>query len=256
MRPWRVAQAAALGTSHLADSVPCQDSHLVDFVVAGERAKWLLVAVADGAGSASLSHLGSRIACTTAILHLKSNADALANADTAGECVRQCFAAALREVEDLAEREGASVREFATTLQVAAIGDQHSVFGQVGDGAIVWGEPGELRVAHWPDQAALNLTDFITSAPLSETLHIAIASSMIRRVACMTDGLAPLLLDFRTKGPHGPAFERLFATCTAAPDPSDLSEDLAKFLDSPQVNHRTDDDKTLVLAVRDEEGAA
>lgn len=256
MQPWRVAQAAALGTSHLADSVPCQDSHLVDFVVAGERAKWLLVAVADGAGSASLSHLGSHIACTTAILYLKSHADTLANPVTAGECVRQCFAAALREVEGLAHREGASLREFATTLQVAAIGDQHSVFGQVGDGAIIWGEPGELRVAHWPDQAALNLTDFITSAPLSETLHVTIVPSAIRRVACMTDGLAPLLLDFRTKGPHSPAFERLFDTCMAAPIPSDLSEDLAKFLDSPQVNQRTDDDKTLVLAVRDKQGAA
>lgn len=245
-----------MGTSHLADSVPCQDSHLVDFVVAGERAKWLLVAVADGAGSASLSHLGSRAACTTAILHLKSNVDALAKADTAEECVRQCFAAALREVEDLAQRERVAARELATTLQVAAIGDRYSAFGQVGDGAIVWGEPRGLRVAHWPDQEALNLTDFITSAPLTETLYIAIEPSAIRRVACMTDGLAPLLLDFRTKSPHGPAFERLFATCTAAPDPSDLSEDLAKFLDSPQVNHRTDDDKTLVLAVRDEEGAA
>lgn len=256
MRPWRVAQAAALGTSHLADSIPCQDSHLVDFVVEGDRAKWLLVAVADGAGSASLSHLGSRTACTAAILFMKSNAEALANPDAAEECVRQCFAAALLEVKDLARRERASLREFATTLQVAAVGDEHSVFGQVGDGGIVWGEPDKLRIVHWPDQEALNVTDFITSAPLSVTLHTAIETSTIRRIACMTDGLAQLLLDNRTKGPHGPAFERLFAACTAAPDPSDLSEDLAKFLDSPEVNHRTDDDKTLVLAVRDEEDAA
>ncbi|MCC6285553.1 MAG: protein phosphatase 2C domain-containing protein [Phycisphaerales bacterium] len=256
MRPWRIAQATTLGTSHLADSIACQDSHLVDFVVAGERAEWLLIAVADGAGSASQSHLGSRAACTAAILYLKSHSDALLNADTALECVRQCFAAALHDVEDLAEREGASLRDFATTLQVAAIGDQHAAFGQVGDGVVVWGEPGDLRVAHWPEQEALNLTDFITGAPLSETLHVAIVPSTIRRVACMTDGLAPLLLDFRAKGPHGPAFEKLFATCTAAPDPADLSEDLATFLDSPQVNHRTDDDKTLVLAVRDEESAS
>ncbi len=253
MRPWRVAQAAALGTSHLADSLPCQDSHLVDFVVADDRAKFLLIAVADGAGSALLSHLGSRAACTAAILHLKTNAELLKNADDAKECIRQGFAAALSEVEDLARREGVSSRELATTLLVAAIGEQHAIFGQVGDGAVVWGEPGVLRIVHWPEQEALNLTDFITSAPLSETLHIFVEHSPIRRVACMTDGLSPLLLDYRAKGPHAPAFENLFSTCLAAPDPSDLSDDLATFLDSPQVNNRTDDDKTLVLAVYDGE---
>jgi hypothetical protein len=256
MYPWRVAKAAAVGTSHLVDSVPCQDSHLVDFVVGDERAQWLLIAVADGAGSASLSHLGSHAACTSAILHLKKNAGLLSHSETAVECVRQCFLAALREVIDLAEKEATALRELATTLQVAAIGDTYSVFGQVGDGAIVWGEPGELRLARWPDQAALNLTDFITSAPLTDTLHIVSTSTSVRRVACMTDGLAPLLLDFRGKCPHAPAFERLFSTCTSAPDPSALSEDLATFLDSPHVNHRTDDDKTLVLAVRDGESYA
>lgn len=228
----------------------------MDFIIAGERASMLLVAVADGAGSASLSHLGSRAACTAAILHLKSNANALANVETAEECIRQCFDAALHEVQDLARQDGISLRELATTLQIAAIGEQHSVFGQVGDGAIVWGDPGNLRVVHWPDQAALNLTDFITSAPLTETLHITTVRIAIHRVACMTDGLSPILLDFRQKRPHGPAFESLFTTCLTAPDPSQLSEDLEDFLDSTQVNHRTDDDKTLVLAVRTEEGTA
>jgi hypothetical protein len=226
----------------------------VDFVLAGENgAKFLLIAVADGAGSAALSHLGSRTACTAAILHLKSSVESLSDPDTAAECVRQSFAAALRDVEELAQREGAPSRQLATTLLVAVVGEQYAAVGQVGDGAVVWGEPGALRIVHWPEQEALNITDFITSAPLAETLQISVERSTIRRIACMTDGLSPLLLDYRAKGPHAPAFENLFSTCSAAPDPSDLSDDLAKFLDSPQVNNRTDDDKTLVLAVYDGE---
>jgi hypothetical protein len=225
----------------------------VDYLYSGERAEFLLIAVADGAGSASLSHLGSKAACEAAILALKQRGDILGDVHLAPECIKQCFDAAFCNVRDIALGERVPLGELATTLQIAAIGHEHSVFGQVGDGAIVWGDPGELRLVHWPEQEALNLTDFITSAPLSETLNIAVEQSSIRRVACMTDGLSPLLLDFRTRSPHAPAIERLFRACAAAPDSSDLSQDLEVFLHSTQVTNRTDDDTTLILAIRDEE---
>lgn len=255
MHPWRVAKAAGTGTSHSADSVPCQDSHLVDFVGDPGNVEFLLIAVADGAGSAKMSHEASKTACNAAISHLKFNPEALRDCGSMETCLRESFAIARQEIEDLAKREAIELRELATTLLVAAVGPEHAAFGQVGDGAVVWGDPGRLRLSVWPEQAALNLTDFLTSAPLEETLRLTVERSAVRRIACMTDGLAPILLDFKAKAPHAPIFERLFTTCQAAPDPSDLSEDLKRFLESDHVNDRTDDDKTLVLAVIEERRA-
>ncbi|MGA0525444.1 protein phosphatase 2C domain-containing protein, partial [Escherichia coli] len=61
-----------------------------------------------------------------------------------------------------------------------------------------------------------------------------------------------LALAFETKLPHQPFFEPMFSVLRRT-EPSDcegLSAQLGQFLNSPQVNERTDDDKTLVLATR------
>src|SRR5207248_5439041 len=102
------------------------------------------------------------------------NAKSLREIDSAVQCVRQCFVVARNDVEEAADREGIDRRQLATTLLTVVVGSEYVVFAQVGDGAVVWGEPGALRIAHWPEQAALNLTDFLTSAPLEESLHVTI----------------------------------------------------------------------------------
>jgi hypothetical protein len=43
----------------------------------------------------------------------------------------------------------------------------------------------------------------------------------------------------------------LLGACLSSPDPAALNEDLRRFLNSGAVNERSDDDKTLVLAVRE-----
>ena len=67
-----------------------------------------------------------------------------------------------------------------------------------------------------------------------------------------SDGLQRLALVYQSQTVHEPFFEPMFAelrnadlqTCNS------LSDQLARFLDSPKINERTDDDKTLVLASR------
>jgi len=255
MNTWRIAQARSLGTSHIADNIPCQDYHLADCIDDG-AATYLLIAVADGAGSAARSGDGAKKACDAAMLHLKEHAAELAAPANAREVVTEAFSAALRAIIEFGECEAIEIRQLASTLLVAVVASDFTVFGQVGDGAFVCDVDDKLNVPYWPDQIALNLTDFITSAPLEQILHVQVVPRKIMRLACMTDGLAPLLLDFRTKSPHVPIFERLFSTCQAAPDPSDLDDDLEVFISSAAVNERTDDDKTLILAIRQEQGLA
>ena len=57
MSTWNVAAASVQGTSHIKRSQPCQDAHhwiVLDGTV-------LVAAVADGAGSVSLSSLGTAV---------------------------------------------------------------------------------------------------------------------------------------------------------------------------------------------------
>ncbi len=234
----------------MADERPCQDAHLVDLVEDADGNQFLLVAVADGAGSARLSHIGSLAACTGAVLALKRDIAALTTADSAVDAIRRSFEAACSEVEDAAERMGVSSREMAATLLLAVVGPALSVYGQVGDGAVVIDNGRDLQLVHWQEQEALNLTDFIVVDSLNASLKINHFTEPVLRFACMTDGLTPLALDYREKRPHEPMLNRLFSACADAPDPASLNEDLRRFLDSAQVNERTDDDKTLVVAVR------
>jgi len=68
-----------------------------------------------------------------------------------------------------------------------------------------------------------------------------------------TDGLERLALDFRTQQPHTPFFNRVITPVRNSAGNgrnADLSRQLADFLNSADINARTDDDKTLVLAVK------
>lgn len=70
-----------------------------------------------------------------------------------------------------------------------------------------------------------------------------------------TDGIERLVLDLREKSAHAPFFRTLFRWLVNT-DPVAIEEDIPAsavvgcYLRSKQINDRTDDDKTLILATR------
>jgi hypothetical protein len=64
-----------------------------------------------------------------------------------------------------------------------------------------------------------------------------------------------LALDFINSQPHGRFFTPLFATLRSSGGTEGLRTALCGFLDSERVNTRTDDDKSLLLAIRVTRGA-
>jgi hypothetical protein len=76
----------------------------------------------------------------------------------------------------------------------------------------------------------------------------------VDELALFTDGLQMLALHFASRSAHRPFFEPLFTTLREAANPEALGGPLREFLDSPAVNERTEDDKTLVLAIREGRG--
>lgn len=243
---WKVLAASSVGTSHAGRGTPCQDA--CRYLTFGTSADWLVVAVADGAGSASQSEVGAKLVC-----------DELVNRGTAlspdhpysREWAVELFTAVRNELVAEAERRAVRPRELACTTLLAVVGPQVAAFAQIGDGAIVTGDGTTHRIAFWPQQGEYaNETDFLTDDRFVDSLHFDIHTGPITELAVMTDGLQRLALDYSTRRPHAPFFSPLFAEMREAPDTKQLDESFRGFLASDRVNARTDDDKTLVLAVR------
>ncbi len=242
-RNWAILGDSVIGTSHLKGGKPCQDAFRV-----AEVGEWLVVAVADGAGSASRSEVGSRVACDEAVRWAcrAGVANLLAEA-TCRELLDAVREAVLAEAERLRLRP----RELACTLLVAVVGPDAAAVLQIGDGAVAFGDGTGFRVPLWPEPGEYaNVTDFLTDERYADAARFARVDGAVSEVAVLTDGLQRLALDFAARRPHPPFFDPLFRQLRDDPDRDTLFARFRDFLVSPPVNARTDDDKTLVLATR------
>lgn len=249
---WRCISASVTGPSHERSGTPCQDSCLTqELSRLGEDS--LIVCVADGAGSASRSDDGSRLACEALVEQATAFYDAHSGSFAQvgeAEALAWCREARFR-IEQLADLRGENPREYATTLLAAFLSPGCAAFLQIGDGAIVARRGGAIGVVFWPQSGEYaNTTVFLTGDPLDRNLQFAAAEGGFDDLALMTDGIERLALSFEQRTPHPPFFDPLFQALRAAPDPAALAPELERFLDSDSMKSRSDDDKTVVLAVQ------
>ena len=96
-----------------------------------------------------------------------------------------------------------------------------------------------------------NMTNFVTDENAIEVLATKVYPGRANRVAVFTDGMQRLALNMSTNTAHEPFFDPLFRVLSLATSEqeSQLEAALSAFLNSEAVNERTDDDKTLVLAI-------
>jgi len=256
---WRYAYGSVKGTSHDRDGKPCQD-HSACAVLTDGAGREVFVAVAsDGAGSAACSEQGSALVCTMFIDGLRAFVVERGDVGELSEDYYRQWVGRVQEALRLqAEAAGLAVREYACTFLSAVIGEEHAVFAQIGDGAMVVGSPEELDTYHWefwPQQGEYeNTTYFITEARAADKLQISLrAGGSCDEVALFSDGLQRLALHYQSQSAHSPFFRPFFVALreeTELPCSEKYTRSLAAFLNSKQVNERTDDDKTLIVATR------
>ena len=248
--PWHVIGAAVQGTAHRKAGLPCQDVYMVLLLPGGS----LLVAVADGAGTAELADQGARCAVEQLMHNLSSALEENPPEDESGwtGLVFQAYQNTQNELFRLADELDRPVRDFATTLTCAMVVDPWFVVGQLGDGAVVAQEPGgELfSVTQAQRGEYANETFFLTQDEGLHRLEIYALNQRVNALAVMSDGLTRLALKMPSYEPHPPFFQPFFSFIHAMQDTIQAEQRLADFLASERVCARTDDDKTLVLAVR------
>jgi hypothetical protein len=214
--------------------------------------------VADGAGSAKFGELGAEIVCNGFANRIErwltgrgGHVDEL---DLS--VIKKWVGRVHRELDHFAKHNNAHLRDYACTLLGIIVGNDCTVCFQVGDGGIVVGyREEEYDIVFWPENGEYaNTTHFFTDQAMAENLHVKMLAYTPQHIALFTDGIQRLALHFATQSVFAPFFAPMFKRLSAESlgHAAHLEPELQAFLNSPRVNERTDDDKTLVLAMRHE----
>lgn len=252
---WKIIAASVTGTSHAASNLPCQDTFFHE-VLRDENGKEILVLVAsDGAGSAKDSLIGAQITCEMFADECRQTFENKGDCDDLSkQFIERFFNKLQLELKTKATTDKKNLTDYACTFLAAIVTENAAVFAQIGDGAVVYsicGEPENFCLATIPQQGEYaNSTNFVTDANAAEIVHFQQLNVCIEQIAVFTDGLQRIALDFKTNTPHAPFFRPMFAPLTVEKIADNLGDGLTQFLDSPKINERTDDDKTLILASR------
>jgi hypothetical protein len=248
---WRVIGASVTGASHLKHDLPCQDYQSSRLLPSGDG-QALLIALADGAGSAENADLGAQLAVEAALQSLESSLGTSEPTSLDFEVsMRLAFESAQQVLFDQAEDDEIPVRSLATTLTCVTAVDGFITVGQLGDGSvIVRTDEDELVAVTTPQRGEYaNETFFLVQEDALENLQVQVLHYPVQGLAVLSDGLMRLALQMPANLPHRPFFKPLFAFAASAEDMDAATGQLASFLSSERVSERTDDDKSLVLAI-------
>ena len=255
---WRVAVATAAGASHSRDNTPNQDAVAHRLVEVG-HGQVVVVAVADGAGSAPRSDEGSQIAVEAAVATIVDSINkrpaAVFGERQAESLARDAIKQAKIEVERYGRRHNVPARELASTLIVAFASDELVTAAQVGDGAVIAFNMGShaartLCAAHTGEYA--NETTFITShTSPHEMAFVGHASGHdYDTLALITDGLQNLALKMPEREAFLGFWNPMLHDLAQSDDAEAVSERLHAFISGERVQSRTTDDVTLAIATR------
>lgn len=255
---WRVIAVSETGAGHLRSAKPCQDAH----AFLGIDPDWVVIAVADGAGSAPQSEVGARAAVGGAVHqlakllrgHLESRAPDSQNLDppTLQTMLALTLIAARVGVEFEAQIRSVPPRELACTLMVALLGPTLVAASGVGDGGIVVElAGGRLQTLLRPDTGEYEgETTFLTSPGAVERAHFAALPEPVESLAAFTDGLQPLVLHRKDWAPLPGFFVNVFGPLHLESDATAAGAAVRQMLCSTEVRKRTHDDVTLLVATR------
>ncbi|MEY2985136.1 MAG: hypothetical protein RLZZ568_1753 [Cyanobacteriota bacterium] len=256
---WRTVCQSAIGSFHVETGLPCQD-----YGAYQPLGKDILIgAVADGAGSAKHSDLGAKVAVETAIQFIIDRVDeqnaghqALAengSEETLSAIFERFFPLLLTKVDKglhaVAQKSNVEFPDLATTLLVFIATSQWLAAMQIGDGFIlVKPVGGAYQLLFRPDKGEyINETTFVTSANALADMQIRVLAEPLEFVCAATDGVEKVAINYATWQPFPPFFQPLEQYLQQSDNP--LDEDLKEFLERKELNDRTTDDKTLLLAV-------
>jgi len=243
------------GSSHIKKGLPCQDAFRSDKTDNGE----IIIAVADGLGSAAYSDTGAEIAVNSAVDRIKSlfDKDRRYGIPKAAlmknhEIVTGAFSAARTALEDYATENGYPLKKLACTLIVAFTWEGYVTTGHIGDGAVTAQIGDKIMIISGPGESEyLNEVTPLTSGIIEDNIRINQNIANVEVFAAFTDGCQRAFLEKKNGEytPYEPFFRPIFSYAKSVTNEKEASGEIVGFLGSEKMEENSDDDKTLVIAV-------
>jgi len=255
MSSWVWASATCRGTSHEKSGVRLQDALSCTSIITPKN-NFFIGVVSDGAGSANYGGQGATLACRTifssARFYLR-DAQSLPSNSTVEYWVDK----ARDRIYLAAEKRGLTSRDFAATLICVLTDGFETLIIHIGDGCAVLKD--EIRnqwiAPSWPEQGEFASTTFFITDEIDLHLRITRVTEPISSIAIFSDGLERLALDFASQIPFDGFLDAMVKPLMKSSLPgknSILSDMLKNYLNSELINSRTDDDKSLIIALKNE----
>ena len=246
----RVFAASAIGKSHIDGGLPCQDAfafNVVDEVV--------IAAVCDGAGSATLSHIGSNLMAKSLVEMATANYQAgellhVLDAEAFKLKIAKIITDVRTSLETLSQIENTKFADYSATLVGVIASANQGYFFHIGDGLAIAQslERKAGNIMSLPENGEYaNETYFITGTEWLTHLRLTPITNPIEMLALMSDGAMPFVM---SKG--NTDFYRLFidpvANYLKTVSEQDGSSALGSTLADVRTHQITSDDKALLIA--------
>ena len=252
MKHWTWACASHVGTSHIRTGLPLQDAYSCFTCLGGDRPVFVGI-VSDGAGSAEFGGEGASLVCRSIGKSTRHHFSQSSELPTASS-IEHWVDGARDLIYKAAGLRGKSARDFACTLVCVISDGEASVIVHIGDGCVVAREQSSAAwfAPTWPDHGEYaSTTTFVTDQPEAK-VRISTVDRNVDVLALFSDGIERMVLDMAAKIPSETFFnviaQPILRSRVLAGKDAPLSLQLEDYLGGEQVNARTDDDKTLVIA--------
>lgn len=240
---WSIITGAAQGRGHVKTQTPCQDK-----VYSVSDKGVHVIALADGAGSAKLSHYGSQ--CVTHFIcdEMCNNFDSMYSQTDGIKVKKELLAAILGKLNDLKFELKCELSDLASTLLFVAVKQNAFILAHIGDGVIGYWKANEIKVASTPTNGEFaNTTIFTTSSEALASMKLIKGQlNDINGFILMSDGVAGSLYNHRKKTLSG-IVGKIFQRCVLLPE-SLIQNQLDSSLKETFVMNTMDDCSLAVIA--------
>lgn len=237
---WVAAGGVQQGKRHVQKGIPCQDA-----IAISQKNGVMAAALADGAGSASNSHIGSNIAVQTVVRELLKRFVSLHDSDEQDIADHFCDALS-KALTSYAQHQSVSRRSLSSTLLFVGIKEQDMIVGHLGDGVILSIKNQKTEVLSTPERGEFANQTYLTMVgKWKEHLRISIETdSSLDALVLMSDGTADSFY-LRNEYEVAPAAKKLidwYRDITS----SEMAE-IVQYNLRERISERTPDDTSLVI---------
>jgi len=242
---WKIVQCAVQGRGHVKTEVPCQDK---TFALVKNGIS--VIALADGAGSAKLSHFGAERITQFICCDFAENFDDYFLADDGASVKKEIISKIVVEIDSLSKELKCEIKELASTLMFVAVKNDQFIISHIGDGVVGYLKNDELKVASQPENGEFTNTTIFTISKDALTTIKLIKGNLggIKGFVLMSDGTETSLYNKRDKR-LADVLKKIMNLCVVIPVEK-MEEQLIKSFEST-IKKATTDDCSIVLMVND-----